>query len=104
MKRSDLPDNFTDNPEAILKRNRAKLKKVHSSLSLSSSSSSELEVSIDSEDHSRVIQSLTPEFEAMAERSLREFSTPTTNNIRTGPIVNVGDQPFELKPALINMV
>jgi len=40
----------------------------------------------------------------MAKRSLCEFSAPTTNNICTGPIVNVGDQPFELKTALINMV
>jgi len=104
MKRSDLPDNFTIYPEAILKRNRAMLKKVHKSPSLSSSSSSELEDSIDSEGHSRVIRSLTPEFEAMAERSLCEFSPPTTDNIHTRPIVNIGDQPFELKPVLINMV
>jgi len=55
MKRSDLLDNYTDNPEAIMKRNRAKLKKVHSSPSLSSSSSSELGVSTDSEDQSRVV-------------------------------------------------
>jgi len=56
------------------------------------------------EDHSSIVQTLTPEFEATTERSLREFSAPTTDNIRTGPVVNVGDQPFELKPALINMV
>ena len=41
----------------------------------------------------------------MANRTLREFSTPTTaTNIRTGPTVNVRDNGFELKPALINMV
>jgi hypothetical protein len=40
----------------------------------------------------------------MADKTLREFSTPTTANIRTGPAVNVGDNGFELKPALINMV
>jgi len=40
----------------------------------------------------------------MVERSLREFSAPTTDNIHTKPVVNVGDQPFELKLALINMV
>jgi len=40
----------------------------------------------------------------MVEKSLREFSTPTTNNIRTGPTVSVGDGSFELKPMLINMV
>ena len=40
----------------------------------------------------------------MANKTLREFSAPTTANIRTGPNVNVGDGGFELKPALINMV
>ena len=40
----------------------------------------------------------------MTDKILREFSAPTTTNIRTGPNVNVGDDEFELKPALINMV
>jgi len=37
-------------------------------------------------------------------KTLCELSTPTTTNIRTGPVVNVGDEGFKLKPALINMV
>ena len=40
----------------------------------------------------------------MADRTLRKFSTRTTANIQTGPTVNVGDNGFELKPALIDMV
>ena len=40
----------------------------------------------------------------MADRTLREFTAPTTTNIRTRPTVNVGNNGFELKPALINMV
>ena len=40
----------------------------------------------------------------MANRTLHEFSTSTMANISTGPTVNVGDNGFELKPALINMV
>ena len=40
----------------------------------------------------------------MPNKTLHEFSAPTTANIRTGPIVNVGDNGFELKPTLINMV
>jgi hypothetical protein len=40
----------------------------------------------------------------MADKTLREFSAPTTANIRIGPETNVGDNEFELKPALINMV
>jgi hypothetical protein len=39
----------------------------------------------------------------MANKSLREFSAPTTANIRTGPAAEI-EQNFELKPALINMV
>jgi hypothetical protein len=40
----------------------------------------------------------------MANKSLREFSAPTTTNICTEPEVNVGDNGFELKPALNNIV
>jgi hypothetical protein len=40
----------------------------------------------------------------MATKSLHEFFAPTTTNIRTGSEVNIGDNGFELKPALINMV
>ena len=42
--------------------------------------------------------------EAMAEKTLREFSVPSTANVATGPNVNVGDVNFELKSSLINMV
>jgi hypothetical protein len=49
-------------------------------------------------------RSLTPTFEVMANKSLREYSAPTQDNIRTDPKVVVGDAAFELKPALINMV
>ena len=84
----DLPTNYIDDPEALLKRTKAKLKKV-----------SALEL----EDNQRR-QSLTPEFNAMANRALCEFSAPTTANIRTGPTINVEDNEFELKLALINMV
>ena len=40
----------------------------------------------------------------MAEKTLREFSVPSTNNVGTGPNINVGDVNFELKSSLINMV
>jgi hypothetical protein len=40
----------------------------------------------------------------MANKSLCEFSASTTTSIHTGPKVNVGDNGFELKSALINMV
>jgi hypothetical protein len=44
------------------------------------------------------------EFEAMADKTLHEFSAPTTTNIHTGPTVNVGENGFKLKPVLITMV
>ena len=84
----DLSTNYIENLEALLRRTRAKLKKVPT---------------LKSEDN-HIRRSLTPEFEAMANRTLREFSAPTIANIHTGPTVNVGDNGFELKPALINMV
>ena len=84
----DLPTNYVEDLEALIRRIRAKLKKVSA---------------LKSEDN-HIRQSLTPKFEAMANRTLHEFSTPTTANIHTGPTVNVEDNGFELKLALINMV
>ncbi|XP_034594539.1 uncharacterized protein [Setaria viridis] len=40
----------------------------------------------------------------MAEKTLREFSIPSTDNVATGPAVDLGDVNFELKTNLINMV
>jgi hypothetical protein len=40
----------------------------------------------------------------MAEKTLPEFSVPSTANVATGPNINVGDVNFELKSSLINMV
>ena len=98
MSRFDLPDNFVENPEALIRRTKAKLKKV-----TSSSSTFQLEASSSRGDHQNIARDLTPEFEAMANKSIREFSAPTTDNIRTRPAVDI-DRSFELKPALINMV
>jgi len=84
----DLPTNYIEDPEALIRRTRAKLKKV---------------LALESEDN-QTMRSLTPIFEAMDNKTLYEFSTPTTANIRTGPAINIGDNDFELKLALINMV
>jgi hypothetical protein len=80
--------NYLDDSEVLFKNTRAKLKKV-------------LVVVLED---SQISRSLTPEFEAMANKSLREFSASTTANICTGPEVNVGDNGFEFKSALITMV
>ena len=84
----DLPTNYVEDPEALIGRTSAKLKKV---------------LALESEDN-QIRRSLTLDFEAMADKTLYEFSAPTTANICTGLAVNVGDNGFELKPALINMV
>jgi hypothetical protein len=84
----DLPTNYVEDPEALIRRTRAKLKKV---------------LTLESKDN-QIRRSLTLEFEAMVDKTLCEFSTPTTANIRTATKTNVGDNGFELKPALINMV
>jgi hypothetical protein len=39
----------------------------------------------------------------MAEKSILDYSTPSADNVRTGPAMDLGAA-FELKPALINMV
>ena len=84
----DLLTNYVEDLEALIWRTRAKLKKV---------------LALESEDN-HIRRSLTPEFEAMSNRTIHEFSTPTTANIRTRPAINIGDNIFEIKPALINMV
>ena len=84
----DLPTNYVEDPEALIRRTRAKLKKVST---------------LESEDN-QTRWSLTPEFEAIADKTLCEFSAPTMANVRTGPAINIGDSAFELKLALINMV
>jgi hypothetical protein len=99
MSRFGHLDNFIENLELLFRIARAKLKRVQVE-----TSSSQFEAPLsDSECQPGIVQNLTPEFDAMADKSLREFSAPTTANIRTGPAVEI-KQNFELKPALINMV
>jgi hypothetical protein len=84
----DLLTNYLNDPEVLLRKAKASLKKV---------------LTLESEDN-QIRRSLTLDFKAMANKTLREFSAPTTANIRTGPQTDVGENGFELKPALINMV
>jgi hypothetical protein len=83
----DFPENYTDNPEAILKKTRAMLKKVF----------------VQNSKVSQAKRNLASEFEAMANKTLREFSALTTENIHTRPQVNVGEDGFDLKPMLTTM-
>jgi len=95
MNRRHPLGNFVDNPKALFRKTRAKLKKRSSTL--------QHEASSNQEDHWSFTRNLSSEFEVMVNKSIREFSAPTTDNIRTGPAVEINGN-FELKPGLINMV
>ena len=84
----DLLTNYVEDPEALIRRTRAKLKKVSA---------------LESEDN-QIRRSLTLVFEAITDKTIHEFSAPTMANIRIGSAINIRDNAFELKPALINMV
>jgi hypothetical protein len=79
----DLLTNFIDDPEALLRKTKAILKRVSAVVS----------------EDSQIRRSLIPEFKAMANKSLCEFSAPTTANIRTRPTMDIGDNGFKLKSA-----
>ena len=84
----DLPTNYVENPEALPRRTKVKLKKV---------------LDLESEDN-QMRRRLTLVFKAMVDKTLHEFFAPTTANIHTRSAINIGDNAFELKSALINMV
>jgi len=92
----DLPDNFIDNLETLIRKTKAKLRRNQST-----SSTSQLANPPKIED--QPTQSLTPEIDVMADKSLHEFSAPIATNIHTGPSLDINGS-FELKPAIINMV
>ena len=81
----DLPTNYVEDPEALFRRIKAKLKKASA---------------LESEDN-QTSHNLTLVFETMADKTLREFSAPTTANISTGPTIEIGDNAFELKLVLV---
>ena len=82
-----LPENYTDKSERLVRRARPRIIPPLSILPTQ-----------------EPIQEAPLVLEAMAEKTLCEFSVPSTNNVATGPNVNVGDVNFELKSSLINMV
>jgi hypothetical protein len=85
----DLPANFHNNPESLLRR-RVRQKTIHgqrpvpSTLELGSTSTSQP----------------TP---PMAKKTIHDFSVPSSNNIPVGPDMNVGEG-FELRQGVIHMV
>ena len=83
----DLPQNFHSNPESVLRRTRAHLVSPRSSLSAA---------------EPVIASSSAPR--AMAQKTLRDYSAPSANQVPTGPEVNTGGEKFEIKTGLITMV
>ena len=83
----DLPLNFHSDPESLLRRARARLVSPRRSLS-----------SVDLV----IASSSAPR--AMAQKTLRDYSAPSANQVPTGPDVNTGGENFEIKTGLITMV
>ena len=82
----DLPNNYTDNPEALLRKSRS---------CTASSSATPL-----------TVEPVTPVPSATTEmaKSLRDYSTPAVANVPVGSAVNTGTENFELRTGLITMV
>ena len=82
-----LPENYNDNPERLVTRARPRVIPPLAILPAQ-----------------EPIQEAPLVLEAMAEKTLREFFVHSTDNVATGPNINVRGVNFELKSSLINMV
>jgi hypothetical protein len=81
----DLPNNYLDNSEALLRKNRSR----------ASASATPL-----------VVEPVTsaPSTTIIMAKSFRDYSTPAISNMLIGPVVNTGTGNFELWTSLIMMV
>ena len=85
-----LPGNYLEDPEQLLRRSRHRqvpLQRFISNLNPFKEGGS-----------------TPPLKEAMAQKAISDFSAPSATHVAQGPEVNFGDATFELKPALIHMV
>ena len=82
----DLPDNYIDNPEALLRKSRSR-------------AASSFVTPPASEPVTPAPSATT----AMA-KTLRDYSTPAVANMPVGPAVNTGARNFELRTGVITMV
>ena len=82
----NLLENYTDNPEALLRKSQ--------SCTASSSATS------------LAVEPVTPVPSATTEmaKSLRDYSTPAVANVPIGPAINMGAGNFKLRTGLITMV
>ena len=82
----DLPNNYTDNPDALLRKNRSR-----------TTSSSATPPAVEP-----VIP--VPSTTSLMDRSLHDYSTSVVANVPIGPAVNMVTKNFELPTSLIMMV
>ena len=83
----DLPNNYTNNTDALLRKNR--------SHAVSSSATPPTNEPV------TPVPSATTD---MAQKSFYEYYIPTVANVPIGPAVNIGTRNFELQTGLITMV
>ena len=85
-----LPRNYIEDPEQLLRRTRCRQVSPQRFLS--------------NQNPFKEGGSTPPIKEAMAHKAISDFSALSATHIAQGPEVNFGDATFELKPALIHMV
>jgi hypothetical protein len=94
MTRFDLPANYHTDPKSLIRKSRSRLSSL-------GSSGSHVQEIVDK------FQGSPPPHEPAlmtARKCINDFSAPSSANVRTGPEMNIGDDSFERKRALINMV
>ena len=87
----DLPPNFTEDPESLVRKARTHF-------------GSPLRERSEVDPTSFVPSASTSMANAVVEKTLREYSTPSADQVPTGPVINTGNGNFEIKTSLITMV
>ena len=86
----DLPPNFTEDPESLVRKAR-----THFCSPLRERS----EV-----DPASFVPSASTSMANPVEKTLREYSAPSADQVPTGPVINTGNGNFKIKTCLITMV
>ena len=82
----NLPENSKENPETVFRSVRPRVAAPHKTLPTE-----------------KPVVPAPPTFKTMANKTLREFAAPSTDNVTIGPQINMGDMDFDLKSSLITM-
>ena len=83
----DLSQNFHSDLESLLRRVRPRIVPPQISLSVA-----------------KPVIASSSASQAMAQKTLRDYSAPSANQVPTGPEVNIRGENFEIKMGLITMV